>query len=439
LRQRERSATRGIRPTRFAHGSAALCCALALAGAAITASAADGGSEKYLALAPGVHWSGNTMTWYYAPAGHPDWATDAQMLPLIQQAMNAWSSQCGVQFNYLGISAQQAPANDGASVIGWVAGMDRVASTSWYTYTTLMTEADVELKPSANASAAAAYPMILHELGHAIGLDHSEVQGSVMAGPPASAAYSYATVLAADDVAGCQALYGPPSVTSAQRATDVCGTPPPTATRADACAQGMTGQIVQQETYACTAGGWASTGWQVVQNSCASQQSVVGADIRAVEFYHAGLDHYFMTADPAEQAALMNGAFDGQWRPTGNVYPVWKSAYPNLQPMCRFYGDPSVDPATGQRRGPNSHFYTANPTECRLVPQVFPVWLFEGYAFYAALPDANGACPAGSQPVYRFFRPQGDPNHRYVTSAADRQEMTARGWLLEGVAWCAGL
>jgi hypothetical protein len=26
--------------------------------------------------------------------------------------------------------------------------------------------------------------------------------------------------------------------------------------------------------------------------------------------------------------------------------------------VCRFYGSPEIDPATGMRRGPNSHFYT---------------------------------------------------------------------------------
>jgi len=47
--------------------------------------------------------------------------------------------------------------------------------------------------------------------------------------------------------------------------------------------------------------------------------------------------------------------------------------------------------------------------------------------------------PAGSQPVYRFFRPQGDPNHRYTMSNDVRAEMTARGWLFEGATWCAGV
>jgi hypothetical protein len=145
-----------------------------------------------------------------------------------------------------------------------------------------------------------------------------------------------------------------------------------------------------------------------------------------------------MTANADEQATLANGGADGQWRATGYTFPVWSTSADGLQPMCRFYGDWHIDPQTGKRIGPDSHFYTANPQECAEVPQRWPVWIFEGYVFYAALPDAGGSCPAGTQPVYRFFRPQGDPNHRYTTSNDVRAEMTARGWVFEGATWCAG-
>ncbi|MEO5701853.1 MAG: matrixin family metalloprotease [Casimicrobiaceae bacterium] len=407
---------------------------------ASSALAIDDPLHKYRSLAPGMHWTGNTLSWYYAPSGQPAWASDASVVTLISQAMNAWSAQCGVQFSYLGTTPQQATVQDGASIIGWVPTLAYAANTSWYMRDGAITEADIQFNVNANGSGAALYPMILHEVGHAIGLDHSEVASSVMAGPPTSQAYSYATSLTADDVAGCQALYGPSQSkpVASQQASATCTKSPAPVTRTIACAPGMTGQIVEEESYACRAGTWASAGWRVLQNSCTPNSTVVAADALAIEYYHPALDHYFMTANPAEQATLAKGGPDGMWQPTGVSFPVWKLAYPTLQAMCRFYGDSTIDPATGKRKGPDSHFYTADSAECSTVQQRWPQWMFEGYTFFAARPDGTGSCPAGTQPVYRYFRPQGDPNHRYVSSEAGKQTMAGRGWIAEGVAWCAG-
>lgn len=391
LRKGRRASPSAVgRPTRQGR----LFSAAWIAALAIMASSAHGavGDGKYKTI--GASWS-TAVTWYYAPDGQPGWASPSNMVPLVQKAMDTWSAQCGVQFSYLGTTARQSTVEDGASVIGWLPSMSSGANTSYYFRGGQMTEADVQLNVGANGSELAAFPLILHELGHVIGLDHSAVTSAVMAGPPA-AQYSYATSLAPDDVAACQSLYGPP--------TRVAASQPPAA--------------------ASPAPGTPRSG--------------PVPDAVATEFYHPVLDHYFMTANPAETASLMNGGPDGQWRATGFTFKVWSSAQAGLQPMCRFYGDWTVDPATGKRRGPDSHFYTASAQECGIVPQKWPVWVFEGDTFYAALPDANGACPAGMQPVSRFFRPQGDPNHRYTTNEAVKADMTARGWIPEGATWCAG-
>lgn len=155
----------------------------------------------------------------------------------------------------------------------------------------------------------------------------------------------------------------------------------------------------------------------------------LGELVQAVEFFHAGLDHYFLTADPNEMLVLDTGVLPG-WVRTGQAFSVFAPGSPNaapVRPVCRFYGLPSA--------GLASHFYAADPAECLRVRQLFPTaWQVEGgNVFQAGLPDkATGACPSGMDPVYRVYNNRADVNHRYTTSLAIRAQMEAAGWVREG-------
>jgi serine protease len=95
--------------------------------------------------------------------------------------------------------------------------------------------------------------------------------------------------------------------------------------------------------------------------------------------------------------------------------------------VCRFYAP-----------GAHTHFYTAEPAECAQV-KLDPGWSYEGFAFRAQVPVA-GACPQGTVPVYRAYNNRfafQDSNHRFTTSLAIYNGMTAQGWLAEGVVMCA--
>jgi hypothetical protein len=159
----------------------------------------------------------------------------------------------------------------------------------------------------------------------------------------------------------------------------------------------------------------------------------------AVEFHRASVDHYFLSADPAEIAALDAGVFAG-WARTGRsfaVQPPGDRAGERRSPVCRYYGRPEA--------GLDSHFYSASPAECAAVAANYGAsWQLESSeTFVVALPDAQtGACPAGTTPVYRVFNLRADANHRYVTSPSLRATMLAAGWIAEGygpdaVAMCA--
>jgi len=162
---------------------------------------------------------------------------------------------------------------------------------------------------------------------------------------------------------------------------------------------------------------------------------VLGSQITTpvVEFFNGTLGHYFITADPNEAAAIDNGAAGPGWTRTGQTF---KSGGPNR--VCRFYGSPDINPATGLRRGPNSHFYTIEAAECAQVKEDAG-WKFESYDFNG-WPLATGGCPQGTQAIRRVYNKrfaQNDSNHRYVTTDELYATMIAQGWAAEGTVFCA--
>jgi hypothetical protein len=135
-----------------------------------------------------------------------------------------------------------------------------------------------------------------------------------------------------------------------------------------------------------------------------------GKTTLVVEYYYAGLDDYFITADPAEIRGLDAGAHAG-WVRTGLTFLAYAdpgAAPPGAQPVCRFY----VLPQFGA-----SHFYSADPGECAAAAAKFAgSWVEESPAlFYIQVPDrATGACPASTRPVYRFVNRANEIHHRYT-------------------------
>jgi hypothetical protein len=145
-----------------------------------------------------------------------------------------------------------------------------------------------------------------------------------------------------------------------------------------------------------------------------------------VEFYNQTLQHYFMSADPDEINKLDTGVFIG-WERTGLRFLAYASSVAGTNPVCRFYRAPGYG---------DSHFYSASPAECAATAAAHPVdWIYESpNVFYIPLPDqANGACPVGTAPLWRFFN-QVTTNHRYTGDVKTRDEMRADPvtWIPEG-------
>jgi hypothetical protein len=155
--------------------------------------------------------------------------------------------------------------------------------------------------------------------------------------------------------------------------------------------------------------------------------------VRVVEYYHAGLDHYFITAFAAEIAALDAGRLAG-WSRTGESFLAYAGPQPGIAPACRFY----LPPGSG-----DSHFHSVSADECAEIAAKHPSFVLESDAAFALAPGGvDGICPIGLVPVYRLWNARVDTNHRYTASPAVRDAMVARGYVAEGhgpaaVAMCA--
>src|SRR5208283_3291289 len=78
--------------------------------------------------------------------------------------------------------------------------------------------------------------------------------------------------------------------------------------------------------------------------------------VPVIEYYDSSLDHYFITANPAEIAYLDIAASSFDPR-TGELFYAWvdpTQAPANAVPVCRFYAGGLI----------NSYYYTADPTQC---------------------------------------------------------------------------
>lgn len=150
--------------------------------------------------------------------------------------------------------------------------------------------------------------------------------------------------------------------------------------------------------------------------------------VTVVEYYHTAMDHYFVTADSNEIAALDAGVIAG-WTRTGQGWKAWaprRSGGLGL-PACRYFFHPEATSS--------SHFLSSSVDECDAVAARFgDVWTLEtSNAWESPFPGlVDGVCPTGSSPVKRFWNNRADSNHRYVTTFDLENEMRSKGWIQEG-------
>jgi photosystem II stability/assembly factor-like uncharacterized protein len=147
--------------------------------------------------------------------------------------------------------------------------------------------------------------------------------------------------------------------------------------------------------------------------------------VAVIEYQDAGRRQFLMTASPGEIASLDAGTSTG-WVRTGHQFYAYAEHAPDSVPVCRF-----VSTAFGPRA---SHFYTPFADECAAL-RGNPDWaLVSPDAFEVDQPNSDGACLAGTIPVYRLYNSgqDGAPNHRFTTDRTVATQMIAQGWVQEG-------
>ena len=152
--------------------------------------------------------------------------------------------------------------------------------------------------------------------------------------------------------------------------------------------------------------------------------------VTVVEYRHPAFDHYFITPLTNEIGLLDAHTPPFQdWVRTGLSFNVFVNTDAPLASVaiCRFFNDHFAPKS--------SHFYGPHGSSCEATIAKFPDWALEDdKLFNTMLSDITGACPAGTIPVYRLYNGGmgGAPNHRFVTSLAERQNMVNQGWVPEG-------
>jgi hypothetical protein len=148
----------------------------------------------------------------------------------VQAGMNAWSTQTGTgfRFSYAGQTSTANAGDDGRNVVLFrnATNGGTIASTYVWTSGGLIRDADVVFWDGAwkfftgtSGCASGAYieDIATHELGHALGLQHSSVADATMNANSPSCS-TWMRTLASDDIAGARALY--------QNGPGVADTPP---------------------------------------------------------------------------------------------------------------------------------------------------------------------------------------------------------------------
>jgi len=167
-------------------------------------------------------WESGLIRWGYNPTNAPAAYSDASnTVAIIQRAMDEWSNVSGLQFEFQGASSGWDSENrdDQVVAVTWSGTLDQSvlgqAGPRWSTSDSdyqgrgypFYSDGSFYLNLTSDWDDDKLESTTLHELGHLIGLGHSDNPDSVMYANP----YNHLRHLRNDDISAVQVLYGKPT------------------------------------------------------------------------------------------------------------------------------------------------------------------------------------------------------------------------------------
>ncbi len=341
----------------------------------------------------GPSWSSSTITWSFATAGGPvTGAIDAAHQATIEAAVARWGQVANLTFK------EVSDSTPGVDIrVGWgVFSGSQVGETD-YSYqvgakntfvpgTTVllenpsMTAVGSSLTSMYAGTSTTLYETMLHEFGHALGLDHSTDTSATMyplLGPTNGN-------LNASDIAGIQSLYGPIPAVAANPA-------PTRVAVAAAPAQVAAPPIV-----------------------------LSGDEMPVYRFFDTTNGTQFLTGDTSERDSLIGSRPDLTYEGLGMASIAPDAHDPNAAPVYRFFD-----------KGTGTHLFTTSASEVATINATRPDLVQEQSSFSEHLTQQ-----AGDTAVYRFFE-KTDGTHFFTASNDERASISATrpDMVYEGIAF----
>lgn len=158
-------------------------------------------------------WVGGNYQWWFNPANLPANLVEAEVVEAMQTAALRWMQMCNVNIQYMGKTNTEADTKvdflpDRVNVWGSSYAYD-IAGFSPMTYagTGEIVDSDILLGADKAWDLEQLKSIMTHEIGHGLGLGHSNLTESVMFATPYHD-FDYTNILRGDDASGCAAMYG---------------------------------------------------------------------------------------------------------------------------------------------------------------------------------------------------------------------------------------